>query len=157
MVLSQSCVYGIRASLYLAAVRGSAYISIREMSDELNISYHFLTKVLQHLTRAELLESQKGPKGGVRLARANNEVTILHIVLAIDGDELFTECILGLPGCGVQKPCPMHEKWAPKKKFLEEMMEQTSLDELVKEGAKGDLRITADGSFLWDKAKKQAN
>ena len=44
------------------------FVSIRRMADELDISFHFLTKILQSLTSEGLLISHRGPKGGVRLA-----------------------------------------------------------------------------------------
>lgn len=99
------------------------------MSDELNISFHFLTKILQKLTKTNILVSLKGPKGGVALSRAPQLITLLDVVIAIDGPDLFTECLLGLPGCGTQKPCPVHEKWA---------------------GAREDLRVMFQGKTLAD-------
>ncbi len=114
MVLSKACTYGILASLYVAreANRSKDYVSIGRMSKELNISFHFLTKILQQLTSAGILTSMKGPKGGVALKRNPGEISLVDIVVAIDGMGLFTDCLLGLPGCGEQKPCPVHDEWA---------------------------------------------
>lgn len=131
MPLSKSCIYGLRASVFLAAKKSDGYINIREISNELNISFHFLTKVLQQLTQAEILESYKGPNGGVKLAKAASEITFMDVVVAIDTDHAFTECILGLPGCGELKPCPMHDQWAKLKGKLSDMMEQSTLRELA--------------------------
>ncbi len=111
MVLSKACSYAILATLYISRKNSGDYVSIKEISKQLNISFHFLTKILQTLTEKGILESLRGPRGGVRLARYPSDLTLLDIILAIDGPELFTECILGLPGCGVAKPCPMHEHW----------------------------------------------
>ncbi|MEX0638870.1 MAG: Rrf2 family transcriptional regulator [Balneolaceae bacterium] len=147
MLLSKSCVYGLRASLYLAARGNETYIPIREMSEKLEISFHFLTKILQQLTSAGLLESYKGPNGGVRTTRSGDEITLLEIVEAIDGDYLLTECALGLPGCGIMKPCPLHEKWAETRDGIRTMLEFTTLHELSKKGKEFDLRITAEGGF----------
>src|SRR5690625_3175503 len=123
MLLSKSFVYCIRAALYLAARESGDYVPIRKMSEKLDISFHFLTKILQQLTASGLLESYKGPKGGVRLSRSGEEITLLELVLAIDGPAMLTECALGLPGCGVLKPCPMHEKWAVTREQTKTMLE----------------------------------
>ncbi len=149
MLLSKACVYGMRASLFLASNQNGEYISIGEMSEKLNISFHFLTKVLQQLTGAGLMESYKGPKGGVRLTKSGEDVNLFEIVEAIDGEELFVECALGLPGCGTEQPCPLHEKWAETRDNIRVMLENTNLVELAKKGKKMNLRITADGSFEW--------
>lgn len=149
MLLSSACVYGLRASVYLASVSRESYTSITQISDELDISRHFLTKVLQELTQADLLESMKGPKGGVRLLAAPDNVVLLDIVAAIDGLDLLTECALGLPGCGSEKPCPIHDKWAETRDEIRKMLAETSLHDLVTKGKEGNLRITADGEFKW--------
>jgi len=150
MLLSKSCVYGLRASLFLASNQDGDYVSIREMSDKLNISFHFLTKILQQLSAAGLMESYKGPNGGVRLTKSGSKVNLFEIVAAIDGVELFTECALGLPGCGTAKPCPLHDKWAEARDGIRVMLEKTDLVELAKKGKKLNLRITDDGSFEWE-------
>ncbi|MCW9707320.1 RrF2 family transcriptional regulator [Fodinibius salsisoli] len=150
MLFSKSCIYGLRASLYLASNQNGEYISIGKLSDKLDISFHFLTKILQQLTANDLLESLKGPNGGVRLSKPGKQITLLDIVLAIDGDELFQECVLGLPGCGMEKPCPFHEIWLHKRDDIKRMLETRSLAEMAKEGKEGHLRITPDGKYKWD-------
>ena len=149
MIFSKSCVYGLRASIYLASISGEEYISIKGLSDKLDISFHFLTKILQELTAANLLESMKGPKGGVRLSRPGSEITLKEVVEAIDGPAIFTECVLGLPGCGHDKPCPMHDMWEGTRDKINQVFKTTSLQDMSKEGKAKDLRITPDGKFIW--------
>lgn len=147
MLLSKSCVYGLRAALYLANQEKGKYIPIRQMSDKLEISFHFLTKILQQLTAEGILQSFKGPNGGVRLVRKGSEVPLMDVVVAIDGSKLLTECALGLPGCGVKAPCPIHDKWAETRDSIREMLESSTLTELVKKGKEENLRLTADSGF----------
>jgi Rrf2 family transcriptional regulator, iron-sulfur cluster assembly transcription factor len=147
MLLSKSCVYGLRASLFLASREEGEFIPIRNMSEKLEISFHFLTKILQQLTAEGILESFKGPNGGVRLTKPGTEIPLMDIVLAIDGPQLLTECALGLPGCGVKNPCPLHDKWAETRDSIREMLEKTTLTELVKKGKAENLRLTTEGGF----------
>lgn len=149
MLLSKSCVYGLRASLYLASHKNGKFNSIREMGEELDISFHFLTKILQQLTADDLMESYKGPNGGIRLSGKGRKATLLDVVIAIDGPGLFTQCALGLPGCGSAEPCPLHDNWTKVRESIKEMLARTSLDELAKEGKAQKLRITANGQFSW--------
>lgn len=150
MILSKSCVYGLRAGLYLATVKKGSYVSISDMSKKLDISFHFLTKTLQQLTAIGLLESYKGPNGGVRLTDEGRKATLADIILAIDGDGLFTDCALGLPGCGSEKPCPMHDKWVVVREGMEAMLKNTGLTGMAERGKENKLRITADGRFVWE-------
>ena len=149
MLLSKSCVYGLRASLYLASRAEQEYTSIREISEDLEISFHFLTKILQQLTADSLMESYKGPNGGIRLSEKGKKATLRDVVIAIDGPGLFTECALGLPGCGSSAPCPLHDSWLSVRESIEEMLERTDLKQLAREGRANKFRITADGSFTW--------
>ncbi|WP_243664718.1 RrF2 family transcriptional regulator [Rhodothermus marinus] len=92
--------------LYLAALNHDGYVSIREIGERLNISVPFLTKIFQKLTQAGLMQSLRGPSGGVMFARSPEEITLFDVIVAIDGPDLFTECVLGLPGCGEAPPAP---------------------------------------------------
>lgn len=149
MIFSKSCVYGLRATIYLASISRKDYVSIKELSEKLDISFHFLTKILQELTAADLLESMKGPKGGVRLSKSGSEITLKEVVEAIDGPAIFTECVLGLPGCGRKKPCPMHDMWEGTRDKINDVFTSTSLQDISKEGKAKNLRITPDGKFIW--------
>lgn len=128
MVLSKACTYGILATLYVAK-EARDFVPIRELSEELNISFHFLTKILQQLTSKGILVSLKGPKGGIKLAKDPAVVTYYDVIVAIDGDEVFTECVLGLPGCGHEIPCPIHEFWAPTRDLLKTTFVSQSLED----------------------------
>lgn len=147
MILSKSCIYGLRASLFLATQDEGEYIPIRKLSDKLEISFHFLTKILQQLTAEGIMESYKGPSGGIRLIKDGKNVKLMDIVLAIDGPQLLTECALGLPGCGIKNPCPLHDKWVATRDAIQNMLENTTLTELANKGKSENLRLTADGSF----------
>lgn len=138
-MLSKSCEYGLRAMLYLASLDHDGYVSIGTISDELDISFPFLTKILQTLNDVGLLDSRRGPKGGVALTKPADEVTLYEVVVAIDGDDLFRECVLGLPGCGEAAPCPLHDQWGEKRDQVEKMFRDTTLAELP------DVRLTPLG------------
>jgi Rrf2 family transcriptional regulator, iron-sulfur cluster assembly transcription factor len=147
MLLSKSCVYGLRATLYLATKGEKEFTPIKKMSDKLEISFHFLTKILQQLTADGMLESFKGPNGGVRLTKSAYKITLMDVVLAIDGPKLLTECALGLPGCGLKNPCPLHDKWAETRDSIRDMLQNTTLTDLAEKGKSENLRLTEDGDF----------
>lgn len=149
MLLSKSCAYALRASIYVAAVSNGYYVSVNQTSKKLDISFHFLTKILQRLTQNGLMESMKGPNGGVKLKRPAEQIYLADIVKLIDGEELLVECALGLPGCGTAKPCPLHHQWADTRDVIKQMLEGTTIADLVREGREGKLRITKNGGFEW--------
>ncbi len=130
-MLSKRCIYGLQAVLYLAARKGAGYVPIRQISDDLGLSYPFLTKVLQQLTRKGLMRSFRGPRGGVTLAQAPETMTVRTIIDAIDGPERIQACILGFPECTADNPCALHEQWGPVREEIVNTFSQTSLQDLV--------------------------
>ncbi len=143
MILSQTCNYGIRAAIYIASQKqADDFVPIRKISRDLKLSFHFLTKILQILTREGILVSSRGIKGGVRLARPAEEISVLDIILAIDGPRLFQECILGLDHCGDENPCPLHAKWVELRPRLEEAFRSHSLAGLASGVAADIFRLT---------------
>jgi len=101
----------VQAAIYIASQPAGQLVSIHTIAENLNISFHFLTKVLQQLTAAGIMTSQRGVNGGVMLAKPADEVTLYDVISTIDGSDLFTQCLLGLPGCGSAEPCPVHDQW----------------------------------------------
>jgi Rrf2 family protein len=116
-------------------------MSIKDIAEELNLSAHFLTKILQQLTHKGLLLSHRGPKGGVKFSRPAKEIRLIEIVAAIDGLELFEECALGLHGCGTATPCPLHEKWSEHKVVLRTLFETEDLEKLADNVQDAGLRL----------------
>jgi len=130
MLLSKSCEYGMRATLHLASLNEDGYVSIGTISDELDISFPYLTKIFQQLNQAGLLTSHRGPNGGVALTQDPADISLREIIVAIDGKELFIECVLGLPGCGNADPCPLHESWVSERDRLDELFRNTTLEDM---------------------------
>lgn len=133
MLLSRACEYGIQAVLYLAKHHEVPYISIKEIAEKHNISFHFLGKILQRLTQKGLLTSYKGPKGGVSLARSPQEITILQVVEAIDGLEFLQKCIVGMPSCDNRNSCALHEEWSKIREEICKMLDDKSVAQLINE------------------------
>lgn len=143
-VLSNACVYGLRALIYLVSSKNkasSSYISIKEISNELDIPFHFLTKTFQLLTAHQLLQSYRGPKGGIAFSKPPEDILLVDIVKIIEGDDFFDSCLLGLPGCGEAEPCPVHNFWKEVKDVMKAEFESTSLSELAAKVSKERLRI----------------
>jgi len=135
MLLSNKCQYALRAAIYLANHKNDGLISIKEISDKLEISFHFLTKILQQFNNERLIESQKGPKGGVKLTVKGLNMRLYDLVEIIDGVDMFHECVLGLPGCGHLKPCALHEEWGIRRDNLKKMLQDMTLETVADNGS----------------------
>ena len=142
MRLSKSCTYAVRAAVYLALRHEDRYVPIREISENLDISYHFLTKILQTLTSKGILTSYRGPSGGVGLARPAEQISVLDVIIAMERPDYFEECLLGFPGCGESKPCPLHDTWQEARGKMQSAFKAMSFGELAEEIRSGKQRIS---------------
>lgn len=141
MFLSRKCVYALRAIMYVAQNNNDEYVSISKISENLNISFHFLTKILQVLTQSKIMKSFRGPNGGVSLIKPANDITLLDIIQLMDGEQIFHQCLLGLPDCDDKHPCPLHDQWTYHCRSLEKIFAEITIEELVEKINKLNLRI----------------
>lgn len=142
-VLSMNSVYALRALLYITAQKNRlGYVGIREISEKLDISFHFLTKILQTLTQHGILRSYRGPSGGVALERDPASVSLLEVVYLFEGEDFFKSCILGLPGCGERQPCPLHDFWQKTSRAVKQQFETTFLEGLTEKVLSEKLRLS---------------
>lgn len=134
-MFSKACEYGIRAVLYIAEQsRNDNRVNIKEISSTIDSPEAFTAKILQQLARSGIVSSLKGPTGGFIIEKDRlSEIKLSHIVSAIDGDDIYTGCGLGLPQCSEVKPCPVHHKFVSVREGLREMLETTSVLELAKD------------------------
>lgn len=135
MITSKTCELAIRALITIAKDTSSEPVRISKLHNDLGIGFSFMTKILQPLTAAGILNSLKGAKGGMSLARTSAEINLKQVVLAIDGDSLFTKCSLGFPTCGKPNFCEFHHKWIPVRQLLTETFENTTIADLANESS----------------------
>lgn len=133
-MLSNACKYAIRSILYLAIhTNKDEKIGVKLIAEELETPQPFLAKLLQQLTRNELVSSSKGPKGGFYLSDENKENAIWDIIKNIDGTTKFDQCFLGLSKCSDDNPCPVHFIVAPFKKSIIESFRDKTIAQYVNE------------------------
>ena len=136
-MISNSCRYGIRAVIYIASRNEkNSKTGLTQISKDLNLPAPFLAKILQQLTRQKILNSLKGPHGGFSLQRKAEEITLFDIVSTIDGDGIFTDCLIHNCKCGEanneKRECPVHDDFAEMRQKLLQLFKSTTIDDMVK-------------------------
>ena len=92
MKLSEGVEWGLHCVLLLAALPPEATLPTKVMATAFGLSETYLSKHLQALANAHIIESLPGPKGGYRLQRLPEKITVLEVVEAIDGREPLFRC-----------------------------------------------------------------
>ncbi len=97
--ISEAVTLGLHGMVLLAADQ-EAHVSAGEMARRLRASEAHLSKVMQRLVHAGLAQSVRGPRGGFRLAKACDEITLLDIYEVLEGPLTESVCLLEAPVCG---------------------------------------------------------
>jgi Rrf2 family transcriptional regulator, iron-sulfur cluster assembly transcription factor len=132
MLFPRPVEYAIRAMTLLASRESGHLTGAREISEAEKIPMPFLWKILRVLTRRKLVRSFKGIRGGYELARPAERIRLNDIFIATDGKDFRDTCVLGLPECDNQFPCPLHEQWKQIRGTMVEMLDHTSVADLAR-------------------------
>ncbi|MFG1694948.1 RrF2 family transcriptional regulator [Nonomuraea sp. NPDC049309] len=105
MRMGEGVEWGLHCCLALAWLEDEAPIPTGRLAALFNLPPVYLKKRLQDLVRAGILASVPGVKGGFRLARAPERITLLDVVTAIEGrDEAFRCNEIRQRGAGAEEP-----------------------------------------------------
>lgn len=134
-MFSKACEYAIRASVFvfLETAGKNNRVGIKEIAKEIDSPEPFTAKILQKLTRENLVSSIKGPGGGFFTAPQQEKVTLMEIMTAIDGDGLVTGCGLGLKNCDEEHPCPLHFEYKIIRDGLVNLLNTNTVEKLSKD------------------------
>lgn len=127
-MVSKTCEYAIRAMLFVAQKsKADTKVGVKQIAKAIGSPEPFIAKILQELGKKGLVLSAKGPAGGFYLDNAGFRKSLADIVIAIDGDKLFTGCGLGLKSCSAKMPCPVHDEFVEVRKRIKTMMQSAKL------------------------------
>ena len=127
-MLSLTCKNAVKAVIYLASKHQSGTnAGIKEIAEYIDASEHTVGKLLQTLVKHQVINSVKGPAGGFYISKEQLQQPVINIVEAIDGDQVFKECGLGLSKCSAAHPCPMHDQYKIARDILEDLFKQNRI------------------------------
>lgn len=131
-MFSKACEYGIKACIYIAMQSTDGKrVSLNDIAKYTGSPIAFTAKILHQLSKGQILESLRGPKGGFIISTEKiDQITLADIVKSIDGDSIYIGCGLGLDQCDAKQPCPIHDKFVHIRTDLKNMLETTYLTEL---------------------------
>ena len=132
-MFSKTCEYGIRATIFIASQSyQNNRVGLRDIAKKIDSPEAFTAKILQILSKNNIIHSIKGVGGGFEIPKDTmNQIKLSQIVTALEGDSVFTGCGLGLHHCSEEHPCPVHDKFKSIRSELAHMLETTNLEELA--------------------------
>ncbi len=133
MTISQTAEYALRAIIWLAR-DPEAPLGTQRIARATRVPAGYLSRVLQSLARAGLVESNPGRTGGFRLKRAPREISVLDVVSAVDPVQRIVRCPLGLRSHRGQL-CPLHRRLDEAAALVQGAYAATSIADLVAEAS----------------------
>ena len=133
-MLTRTGLHAIRAMVALAKLPDGAYAGAAKIAQDIGAPENYLGKLLKAFGKQGLVKSQKGLGGGFRLARDPRTVTLLDVIEPIEHLSRWAGCILGRPECSDAHPCPIHNRWKSVRNAYLQMLERTTIAELVAKG-----------------------
>lgn len=115
----------------LLAARPNETLSTKEIAAILQVSEAHLSKVLQRLTKANLVKAIRGPKGGFLLSRTGDVITLREVYEAIDGPFTPTNCLLSSPICNGEN-CLLGGLLADVDRQVADYLNRTKLSDLTR-------------------------
>ena len=142
-MISKSCKYAIRAAVFIASkTRDNVKLGVKEIATEIEAPAPFTGKILQTLNKNKIVTSLKGPYGGFYCEPQQLDLSVMQIVNAIDGENVFRECVMGLHTCSDAHPCPMHHKVSETQDRMLQSFKETSIRSLAEELIAGSAFVT---------------
>jgi len=130
MQITRQADYAVRAIMYLAKQGSDKRAATSHIAEKQDIPLSFLAKIIAQLSVAGLLQTMRGARGGVALARDPDEISLLEVVEAIDGPIQLNECVNGSYQCSIVD-CPVHDIWVDAQEDLVGRLRATTFGQLL--------------------------
>lgn len=133
-MLSNSAKYALKAVLFLAVKSDEDHkILARDIAEPINVPQAYIAKLLQELSKQQIVSSTKGIYGGFYLTSLNLKQPIINVIYAIDGPNWMHSCLLSLDNCDEHFPCPFHHLANPMRSQLVELLKEKTIEDIAME------------------------
>ena len=134
MDITRRCDYACRILRAVAQSEGTC-ISVAEIAEREEIPYSFARSIQHDLTKAGLLKTARGARGGLLLAKDSSEITMLAVIEAMQGELSLSECARDGSCCARSATCAYNRVWQGANALLGEYFGSITLADLFELGA----------------------
>jgi Rrf2 family protein len=131
MNFSKTTSYAISVLSYLAKHNGVRY-SAKKLNELLNIPWPYLRHLLTNLSKSGFIVSTQGRNGGFQLKKPANQIILAEIIDSVEGLDVFSTCIMGFKNCPFDHTCAMHGVWEETRANIYNVLNNTTLETLLK-------------------------
>ena len=136
MQITRQADYAMRAVAYLSNLGPDRRAATSQIAEDQKIPPSFLAKIVSQLSVAGLLQTSRGARGGVSLARSPDEISFLEVVEAIDGPILLNECVADGSACTFGETCTLRPVFCDAQADLVNRLDATSFGSVTETNGK---------------------
>lgn len=127
--LSNNVGYAIRGLAQLESSGDRGFV--KNIARDAGVPPAYLAKLFKKLADAGILETKRGWSGGTCLARPAEEISVLEVAEALDGEDWFSRCLLGMDDCSAQRSCPTHDFWEATRASVKQELRRVTLRAVI--------------------------
>ena len=135
MQLTRAADYAIRVMIHLATLPAQERVSLLALAEATGAPVSFLSKVLQALSRASLITSQRGQSGGFAILPRGRKASMREVIEAIDGPIRLNVCLISSRFCGRSRWCPAHTVWGEAQRAMLDVLSSAVIADLASHAA----------------------
>lgn len=132
MQITRAGEYAVLGVTFLVRKGADRAVMMDELCEAESIPKSFLAKIFQTLSRAGLVRSQRGVRGGFRLTRDPETITVLEILEAIEGKLAFQRCLEDPVECHKHETCTLCDVFTEAQHRVKEVFQNTTIADLTK-------------------------
>jgi Rrf2 family iron-sulfur cluster assembly transcriptional regulator len=133
--LTRGVDYGARGAIYLAKQPPETVVLVGDIARYEGLPESYLAKLFQDLSRAGVVRSHRGARGGFSLSRPAAEITLKQIVEAIEGPLALCPCLSPVDNCERRATCGMYPFLCSVQQQMTSMLDGTSLQAIADQEA----------------------
>lgn len=135
MQLTRAADYAVRVMICLATLPDHERTLLPALANATGAPRSFLSKVLQALSRAELISSRRGQLGGFEILPRGRQASVREVIEAIDGPIYLNVCVMSGKSCGRKSWCPAHPIWVQAQAAMLEVLNAAMIADLAVQAA----------------------
>ena len=127
--------YALRCLVDMAEAGQNQIVSVHTLAQQEDIPEDLLQKIMQTLTAAGIVSSQRGRAGGFRLARLPAQISVLDVFESLQGPFAINRCFLGADRCRHQDVCWLRNKLSSLQEEMVDFFRGVTINDLLREHA----------------------
>jgi len=128
MKVSKAAAYALHAMMYMVRHITQLPATSNTIARAEGIPPLYIAKIFQRLVKAQFVKSVKGRKTGYIFVKPPEEISMLELIEAVEGEPLFGDCLLGYCKCGgTPENCLIYAQWKDTTTKIIKVLKDTSL------------------------------